>query len=181
MKYQIIYADPPWKYNDKGCYGSAESQYECMDIDKLKKLSVPDIADDNCALFIWATYPMIKECLELIDAWGFTYKTLAFNWIKLSKTSNKLNFGLGRYTRGNSEPLLLATKGKLYPIRRNINEVIMLPNIRHSKKPDRIRNMIVDLMGDLPRIELFARNQVNGWHCWGNEVNSDIQLTIKGE
>lgn len=179
MKYNIIYADPPWKYNDNGCGGAAEKHYSCMSLEDIKNLPIDSIAADDCVLFIWATYPLMQEALDVIKSWGFQYKTLAFNWIKLSTTGNKLSFGLGRFTRGNSEPLLLATRGKISAVCHNINEVVMSPNIKHSKKPDKIRDLIVKLMGDLPRVELFARNKTKGWDCWGNEIESDIELKIE--
>ena len=175
-KYEIIYADPPWSYNDKGCRGNALLQYECMSIEDICNLPISSISAENCILFLWATYPMLKEALQVIDAWGFTYKTIGFNWIKLSSTSRKLSFGLGRYTRGSSEPLLLATKGKINCISHNINEILCYPNIKHSRKPPIFRDKIVQLVGDRPRIELFAREVTAGWDVWGNEVSSTIDI-----
>lgn len=180
-KYNIIYADPPWSYNDKKCLGGAEKIYSCMSLNDICNLSVPDICADNCILFLWATYPMIREALQVIDAWGFTYKTIGFNWIKLSSTGNKLSFGLGRYTRGNSEPLFIGVKGKINCICHNMNEVLCVPNLRHSEKPDVFRRKIVELVGDLPRCELFARTKPDGWDVWGNEVKCDFNLTVNKE
>ena len=114
-KYQIIYADPPWKYNDKGCQGACEKHYQTMSIDDICKLPVKDISDKDCVLFIWCTYPKLPEGLKVIKSWGFEFKTIAFQWIKQNKSGNGHFFGLGRWTRSNSECCLLATKGKPKP------------------------------------------------------------------
>lgn len=94
-KYNIIYADPPWSYNDKGCRGAAEAKYPTMTVDELKALPVMDIADNNCMLFMWATYPNLAGALEVIKSWGFQYKTVAFQWIKLNKSGKGYFFGIG--------------------------------------------------------------------------------------
>lgn len=113
---------------------------------------------------------MLKEAIELIEAWGFTYKTIAFNWIKQNKKSPSLFWGLGNWTRSNSEICLLATKGNPKRVSAAVHSVVMTPIQRHSQKPDEVRDRIVELMGDLPRIELFARETAPGWDAWGNEV-----------
>lgn len=132
------------------------------------------IAADDCVLFMWATYPMIQEALNLIKAWGFTYKTVAFQWIKENAKSPGYFFGLGRYTRANSEPCLIAIKGNPKRISAKVRQLVFSPVRRHSQKPDEVRDKIVELMGDLPRIELFARERTEGWDVWGDEVE-DIQ------
>lgn len=170
-KYQIIYADPPWRYSDRKCNGAAEQHYKTMTLNDICKLPVMDIADKNCVLFLWTTYPMLQESMKLIKEWGFTYKTIGFQWVKLNRKNKKPFFGLGRWTRGNTEPCLIATKGKPQRINNSISQLIMEPIGAHSAKPDITREKIIDLMGDLPRIELFARQEVEGWDCWGNEVN----------
>ena len=119
---------------------------------------------------MWSTYPQLKEALSVIEAWGFKYKTIGFQWIKQNKSGNGLFFGLGRWTRGNSECCLIATKGKPKRVNNSVFQLIISPLQKHSKKPDEARRKIVDLMGDLSRIELFAREQTDGWDCWGNEV-----------
>ena len=169
-KYSIIYADPPWAYQDKHCNGSAEDHYPTVDIEELKKLPVSDIAADDCVLFMWATYPKLDEALELIKAWGFTYKTIGFQWIKQNKSGNGFFFGLGRWTRGNTEPCLIAVKGKPKRLHADVGQLVFSPLRNHSQKPDCVRDKIVRLMGDLPRIELFARNAAKGWDCWGNQA-----------
>lgn len=175
-KYKIIYADPPWSYNDKGCNGACEKHYNTMSIEDICNLNVKDIADDDCILFLWATYPMLKEALKLIEAWGFTYKTIGFQWIKETKLRRGYFFGLGRWTRGNTEPCLIAVKGKPKRIKNNVQQLVFHPVMQHSRKPDVVRKRIIELVGDLPRIELFARQKTEGWDVWGNEVDCDIEL-----
>ena len=175
-KYNIIYADPPWRYNDKGCIGAAEKQYPTMTLEELKNLPVKEIADKDCVLFMWATYPKIQEALDLIKAWGFTYKSIAFQWVKTYKNGKDFFFGLGRWTRGNTEPCLLAIKGKPKRISAKVGQLIVSPVRKHSTKPYETRDKIIELLGDLPRVELFARQKVEGWDSWGNEVECDIEL-----
>ena len=170
-KYNIIYADPPWKYNDKGCQGAAEKIYPTMTVEEIAELPINKITSDDCVLFMWATYPKIKEALELIEKWGFTYKSIAFQWIKQNKSGNGYFFGLGRWTRGNTECCLIATKGKPKRINNSVSQLIISPIQEHSKKPSETRDRIVQLLGDLPRIELFARQTADGWDCWGNETD----------
>lgn len=179
-KYSVIYADPPWKYEQRTLSGAAEKHYTTMSLDELKQLPVSELAEKDCALFLWATFPQLREALDLISAWGFTYKTVAFVWLKKNKVADSWFYGLGFWTRGNAEICLLATKGK--PKRRSpaVHQFIISPIERHSKKPDEARDKIVQLMGDVPRIELFARQSPEGWDVWGNEVESSITLGKEG-
>ena len=171
-KYGIIYADPPWNYSDKSCEGAAEKHYPSMKVNDICAMPVKDLAADNCVLFMWATYPMMKEALQTIEAWGFTYKSIAFQWVKLNRSSPGFFYGLGRWTRGNTEPCLLAVKGKPSRVSKSVSQLIFSPVQNHSKKPDETRERIIHLMGDdHPRIELFARQHTDGWDAWGNEVN----------
>lgn len=171
-KYNIIYADPPWRYSDRGCSGACEKHYKTMAVDEICNLPVRHIADKDCVLFMWTTYPMLKESLKVMDAWGFAYKTIAFQWLKQNRSGKGYYFGLGRWTRGNTEPCLLATKGKpyKYKINSSVFQIINYPVGRHSSKPPIVRDKIVELLGDLPRIELFAREKADGWDYWGDEV-----------
>ena len=146
-KYGIIYADPPWSYSDKGCNGAAEAQYPCMKIDEICALPVKDIAAPDSVLFLWATYPMLREALKTIEAWGFTYKSIAFQWVKVNRSGGGFFYGLGRWTRGNTEPCLLATKGKPSRVSNSVSQLIFSPIQQHSKKPDETRNRIIQLMG----------------------------------
>jgi len=169
-KYQIIYADPAWQYDDemKPPRGSAY-HYDIMHNEELEKLPVQNLADENCILFLWCTYPKLNVVFDLIKAWGFTYKTVAFTWIKTNKNSNSYFIGMGRWTRSNPELCLLCTKGKPKRISNKVRQLVVSPVGEHSKKPNEVRNRIIQLVGDLPRIELFARTKVHGWDVWGND------------
>ena len=148
-----------------------------MSIDELCALPVETLAEKDCLLFLWATFPQLPEALRLIRAWGFTFKTVAFVWLKLNKKSPTWFYGLGYWTRGNAEICLLAKRGK--PKRRSagVHQFIISPVEEHSKKPDVTRDKIIELAGDLPRVELFSRQKAPGWDVWGNEVDSDLSLT----
>lgn len=180
-KYNIIYADPPWSYRDKALAGNrgACCKYPVMSIKEICELPIQRIAADDCVLFMWVTMPKLNECFDVITAWGFEYKTCAFTWVKRNKKSGSWFWGMGSWTRANAELCLLATKGK--PKRKNagVLSIIDTPVEEHSKKPDIVRERIVQLCGDLPRIELFARQPTPGWDVWGNEVQSDIIFTQK--
>jgi N6-adenosine-specific RNA methylase IME4 len=173
-RYDIIYADPPWQYlaySQKGKGRSAENHYPTMPKQEIQKLPIPSISAKNSVLFLWVTAPCLLEGIELIDAWGFGYKTVAFTWVKQCKISEKIFTGMGYYTRANAEFCLLATKGKTLERKsRSVSSVIISHIERHSKKTDEARRRIVELFGDLPKIELFARQYATGWDCWGNEV-----------
>ena len=180
QKYQVIYADPPWDYQQCRLSGSAKKHYPTMRIEELCALPVADIADRDCALFLWATFPQLPEALRLIQAWGFVYKTVAFVWLKQNRKALTWFYGLGFWTRSNAEICLLATKG--HPKRQSagIHQLVISPVEQHSKKPDEVREKIAALMGDVPRIELFARQQTPGWDVWGNEVENSTALLKEG-
>ena len=172
-KYDIIYADPPWQVDagwDKTYGKSQPLKYPTMDLQEIKNLPVKDISSENCILFMWVTYPLLEKGLEVIKSWGFIYKTCGFCWVKKNKKSDSLFWGLGYWTRANQEICLLATKGKPKRFSKLVHQVVYEPIREHSRKPDCIRDRIVELCGDLPRIELFARQKIDGWDCWGNEV-----------
>lgn len=173
-KYNIIYADPAWSYRDKALARNmgACCKYSVMSIEDIANLPVKNIAADDCILFMWVTMPQLNECFEVIKQWGFKYKTCAFTWIKQNKKSDTLFWGMGNWTRANAELCLIATKGKPKRKKANVHSVIMSKIREHSRKPDEARQRIVDLCGDIPRIELFARQQVEGWDCWGNETEN---------
>lgn len=145
-------------------------------IDDIRNLPVRELADKNCILFMWVTFPTLREAFSVIDAWGFTYKTVAFAWVKQNKKTSSLFWGMGYWTRANVELCLLATKGSPKRHSANVHQVVFAPIAEHSKKPDIIREKIVELAGDLPRIELFARQSPTGWDVWGNEVDCSIQF-----
>lgn len=171
-KYQIIYADPPWSYRDKALAGNrgASFKYDVQDHKWICGLPVENISDDNCVLFLWITMPQLPNVFEVIKEWGFVFKTCAFTWVKRNKLQPSWFWGMGNWTRANSELCLLATKGKPKRASAAVHSVIDTPVERHSKKPDVVKDRIVQLCGDLPRIELFARQRTQGWDSWGNEV-----------
>ena len=189
-KYNIIYADPAWHYK----FGQSSSRYiinkyKTMELADICALPVRDLTEDNAVLLMWATFPKLNWAMPVIEAWGFEYKTCAFVWVKTNRNYqvNQVSFlpadnfdkftGMGYYTRSNAEICLLGTKGNPLPrLCHDINQIVYEPIEEHSKKPNIIKKHIVDLFGNLPRIELFARQKTEGWDVWGNEVESDIRL-----
>jgi len=172
-KYEIIYADPAWEYNRKVGEGIAEEQYRLSGLEEMKKIPINFISEKDAVIFMWVTFPMLEQGLELMKSWGFEYRTCAFNWIKLNK-NGKPFFGIGYYTKSNSEICLLGVKGKgLTVLDNTISQIIMTEKDIHSKKPEEVRNLIVQLFGDRKRIELFARKKVEGWDSWGNELKKE--------
>ncbi len=172
-KFKIIYADPPWNFKTWSKKGRAKSpKYDLMNIKNIKNLPVRSISDKDCILFMWVIYPMLEDGLDTIKAWGFNYKTCGFNWVKKNKLKDSLFWGLGYWSRSNSELCLIATKGKPKRISKSVHQVVIDKIREHSRKPDCIRDRIVELCGDLPRIELFARQNFThkGWDNWGNEL-----------
>jgi len=151
--------------------GSMLPHYNTMELEEIKKLPIQNICEEKCILFLWVTFPTIEQAFEVIKAWGFTYKTCAFCWVKQNPKSDGIYSGMGHWTNQNAELCLLATKKK-FPkrIARNVKQIVLAHRQNHSKKPDSIRDDIERLVGDLPRIELFARQHADGWDCWGNEV-----------
>ena len=177
-KYNIIYADPPWKPLEsgtgiRGTAGLKDRYKGVMAIEEICALPVEQLCDETSILFLWVTFPRLIEGLKTIDAWGFKYYGLGFDWVKMTK-NGKPFWGMGYYTRQNSEICLIGVKkehkNRLKPKVRNVLSVIHSERREHSRKPDEIRNKIVQICGDLPRIELFARQEAEGWDCWGNEV-----------
>lgn len=141
-----------------------------MSMQEIWDLPVCDIAENDCVLFLWVTYPKLIDCMKTIEKWGFTYKTCAFSWVKKNKKSDTWFWGLGYWTRANNEICLLATKGKPKRVSKGVHQIVDDRIREHSRKPDCVRDRIVKLCGDLPRIELFARQKTPGWDVWGNEV-----------
>lgn len=178
-KYNVIYADPPWRYERNKVQGAAESHYPTMSTEDICALPIKEIADRDCALFLWATFPQLREAFRVMDAWGFKYKTLAFLWLKQNRKADSWFYGMGFWTRSNAEICLLSTKG--YPKRQctSVHQFVISHIEQHSKKPDEARDKIVKLMGDVPRIELFARQKTPGWDVWGNEAPDSITLPSK--
>ena len=172
-KYKIIYADCPWEYKDNNCNGGTKTHYGTMSLDEIMNLPVDSISDDNSILFIWGTWALLPECLKVIESWGFQYKSKAFVWIKTN--NNGYDLGTGRWCRANSEFCLLATKGKPQRKSARVSELIRAPKTKHSRKPDEARKKIIQLMGDLPKIELFARTKIHGWDTFGNDEKLKLE------
>ena len=178
-KYSVIYADPPWAYRQCGTTeksrGSAKKHYQTMTTDDICALPIPSICSpDGAACFMWATFPNIGEAIRVMEAWGFTYKTAAFVWVKKNKKNGGNFWGMGAYTRANAEVCLLGVtpnfKAGERVVSHGVHQIIEAPFEGHSKKPDETRIRITDLLGDTPRFELFARQRADGWDAWGNEV-----------
>ena len=173
-EYKIIYADPAWVYQDKALSGNrgAECKYKCTSTEEMGKIldNIPIAKDSVCLM--WCTYPQLEEGLKLMKLWNFKFKTVAFTWVKENKKSNNFFMGMGRYTRGNPEIVLLGTRGKsISRINAGIRNLQIHKIREHSRKPDEIREEIVNLFGDVKRIELFAREKIEGWDVWGNEID----------
>jgi len=174
--YRIIYVDPPWQYRDKALDGNrgASCKYDVMTAYEISRLPVEKIADAHSVLFLWTTYPMLPDAFDIIKSWGFTYRTVAFTWIK-TDSQNKWKLGMGSWTRANAEICLLATKGKPKRQDAGVSQIIKSTPKAHSQKPDIVRQKIIQLCGDLPRIELFARTKVYGWDVWGNDEKLQLE------
>lgn len=183
-KYKVIYADPAWDYKDKCNSGKrgASHKYTTTGIEALKALPVAELADDDCILFMWHVPPMPQEALDLVAAWGFTFKTMkGFTWAKVNKKAMTPFMGMGSYTRTNAEDCLIAVKGRPQRISKKVrsmifeeqSELIIAPMTGHSRKPTEARDKIVELMGDVPRIELFSRDIIDGWDCWGDHFETE--------
>lgn len=183
-KYSIIYADPPWHYSsrshqDSGRGFSDLKPYPTLNQDSLKKMggAVSEISETNAACFMWVTDSHLKEGIQLLESWGFQYKTIAFVWIKNYKSGRRcVNFA--PWTLKSSEICLLGIRGKMsqHKISNNVYQLVEAERTSHSKKPDQVRDRIVQLFGDIPRVELFARQASTGWDVWGNEIPNDIEL-----
>jgi N6-adenosine-specific RNA methylase IME4 len=183
-KYKIIYADPPWHYSnvdswDKMCGGIAR-HYNMMTTEDICNLPIKELADDDCLLFLWVTFPCLKEGLKVINAWGFEYSSIGFTWVKLNDDGTPF-FGIGFYTKSNAEICLIGKKGKGGTLVQSnyVSSVILSKRREHSRKPDEARQRIVKLCGDIPRVELFARQKFEGWETWGDQVPDDIQNLLK--
>jgi N6-adenosine-specific RNA methylase IME4 len=170
-KYKAIYADPPWKfktYSQKGKGRSPEQHYPCMSLKEICDLPVADLAADDCVLLMWTTAPFLQKSFKVVEAWGFTYKTMGFVWAKTNRKSEGYFTGLGYWTRSNAEFCLLCTKGKPKRVSKAVNQLVVAPRREHSRKPD-LHEDIAKLL-DGPYLELFARTESPGWDTWGNET-----------
>lgn len=203
-KYSVVYADPPWMYNARrhantrfgqGSYG----QFPMMETKDICSLPVEGLVADSAVLLLWATWPRLPDALAVIDAWGFDYKTLGFIWVKLNKRRAKKHlgmayaesaqedvvgflewlrvFGLGNYAKSNTEPCLLAVRGRIDVLDHSISQVVFASRGKYAAKPPEVRERIERLFGNVPRVELFARGRTPGWDCHGNEIEDpDVHL-----
>ena len=172
MQYKVILADPPWSWKAWGKKGekkSAKKHYSVMEPVDLCGLPVADRAAADAVLFMWCLNSMLGDALKLVDAWGFTYKTAGFVWVKTNRQSGSLFWGLGYHTRQNAELCLLATRGKPKRLSGGVHQVIMSPRREHSRKPDEIYDRIEQLYPG-PYLEMFSRTDRDGWDAWGDET-----------
>lgn len=183
MRYSIVYADPPWKFaawSGRGEGKGAVQHYDCMSLEEICSLPVKDWLDDDAALFLWVVQPMLPEAIRLVESWGFEFKTVAFAWVKLKGDQRQdrlfyagddVRMGMGYHTRSGMEQCWLATRGKGYTrLTKGEAQVVFEPIREHSRKPDCIADAIVRLVGDVPRLEMFARTKRPGWAAWGLET-----------
>lgn len=190
--YGAIYADPPWRFEvwsgetavkarasarHPGTYVSSSVHYETMSPNEIAKLPVGALAADDCALFLWVSWPLLLDGLTMIEGWGFAYKTCAFAWMKANgsqpdmfRDDVKVQVGMGYWTRSNSEVCLLATRGSPKRLNADVRQGIIEPRRQHSRKPDCVPDRIERLVAG-PYLELFARQRRPGWDAWGNEIN----------
>lgn len=180
-KYKIIYADPPrsWEnWNGGVSSRDPENHYNTLTLEQIKLIDIRSIADEDSILVIWATFPKLFELKEIIEAWGFVYKTVGWVWVK-TNNDNSIFIGTGYYTRANAELLLIATRGKILPrLTQSMSQIVLEHRQKHSKKPNIFRHKIVELFGDLPRIELFARERFEGWDAWGDQLSDQVQTVL---
>ena len=180
--YGAILIDPPWTFvnlwnTPAGPNRGDCSHYGTLALAEILALPVPRLAAPDCVLFLWSIWILLPEALQVIDAWGFEYKTCGFSWTKahagqLEMFQDDINgsMGLGYWTRANSEPCLLATRGKPKRLNADVRQAIIAPRREHSRKPDGIHERIERLVAG-PYCELFARQRRPGWDCWGNELD----------
>ncbi len=194
-KYDVIYADPPWDYGGKMQYdkssiktenigferdvfiSAANFKYPTMKLKDLKLLNVDSIASDNCLLFMWTTGPQMANSIELGKSWGFEYKTVAFVW-------DKQVHNPGRYTLSQTEFVLAFKKGCFPSPRgaRNVKQLLSIHRGKHSEKPEQVIAEITKMFPTQNKIELFARNNYEGWDNWGLEIpNCKIKILSEEE
>lgn len=171
-RFGVIYADPAWKFetwSPQGQDRAAANHYTLTTLDGMKAMPVEALASDDCVLFMWVSDPMLPHALELIAAWGFTFKTVAFTWVKASKTGEAEHLGNGYWTRANPEMCLLASRGKPERLHADVRQLLVHPVMEHSRKPEEAANRIMRMVAG-PYLELFARRPRDGWVSWGNEL-----------
>lgn len=177
--YEIVYADPPWTYKDKAKSGQrgVEFKYSTMSMSEIMALNVREHVADNAILFLWVTAPLMFQQVRVMQAWGFRYKTLGFDWVKRAQNGG-YKWGMGNWTRSNAELCLIGIRGKPKRVSASVHQIVDAIPGQHSEKPPEVREHIVRLMGDLPRVEMFAREKAPGWDVFGDEVDSDVIFEV---
>lgn len=178
-RYKAIHMDPPWRFknfSEKGEGRNATSHYDCLSPEVMKALPVADFAEKDCALFLWTTDPFLPVALDMIRAWGFSYKTVGFYWAKTNRTADLSRLtekdffcGLGYWTRANVEQCLLATRGSPRRLAKDVRRLIISPRREHSRKPDEVYTRI-ERLTEGPYLDIFARESRVNWDCWGNQA-----------
>jgi len=187
MKYRIIYADPPWNYGSKSAVNNSNGNesvelsehYDSMTVGELCSLPVSEVVKDEAACFMWVTDSHLKEGIEVMESWGFEYKTIGFVWLKKTKKWNNC-VNVAPWTLKSTEVCLFGTRGAMtkYKKDNSVHQFIEAIREEHSKKPNEVRERIDKLFGDVNRVELFARQESENWDVWGNEVNKDLELLV---
>jgi N6-adenosine-specific RNA methylase IME4 len=170
-RYGAILSDPPWHWRARSAKGTgrgAVAHYSVMDFNDLAAMDVAKYAADDCVLFLWATDPMLPKAMELIERWGFVYKTVGFYWAKTTKTGS-FHTGMGYWSRANVEQCLLATRGKPKRLAKDVRRLLVAPRQEHSRKPAEVRDRIVRLVGG-PYLEMFSRESALGWDSLGDQA-----------
>jgi len=170
-KYNVILSDCPWQYADRAGSRGVENHYRTMSNKDLMHLRVGDLAAEDSVHFLWVTGPFMLTGIRLLQAWGFTYKGVAFTWVKKNKKADTFFTGMGHYTRSNAEFVLIGTRGRLERKSRSVHSIVVAPVMKHSAKPEDVRDRIVELYGDVPRLEIFARSKCEGWDQTGLELD----------
>jgi N6-adenosine-specific RNA methylase IME4 len=178
-RYGVIYADPPWNFknfSEKGTGRNAVAHYQCLDFRQIAATQPQRWAAKDCVLFLWATDPFLPKALELIEAWGFKYKTVGFYWAKTNKRANldclstdDFFTGLGYWSRANVEQCLLATRGSPPRMAKDVKRLVIEPRREHSRKPDEVYRRIERLARG-PYLEIFSRQSRAGWDAWGDQA-----------
>ncbi len=178
-RYKAIHMDPPWRFrnfSEKGEGRNATSHYDCLSPEAMKALPLDNLADKNCALFLWTTDPFLPVAMDMIRAWGFSYKTVGFYWAKTNRTADPSSLtekdffcGLGYWTRANVEQCLLATRGSPQRLAKDVRRLIISPRREHSRKPDEVYARI-ERLTEGPYLDMFARESRVNWDCWGNQA-----------
>jgi len=174
-KYDLIYTDPAWSYNKKVGQGIADDQYSTMSLEDIKALPVNDLLNNDGVVYMWVTFPMLREAFEVINTWDLEYVTVGFNWIKLNDNGTPF-FGIGHHTKSNGEICVICRKGKGLKVQDNsISQVILNKKDTHSKKPHKVYSLLERLYPNASKLEMFARHKRQGWDTWGNQVPKETQ------